>query len=245
MSFIFVIKKHTKLSALLALLESVYFVLKKRKILPITHFFSWVIGLLVICNFCAFAQISPKLSVLEIDKQVKTFLDPVKGLNNDIRAGLLKIEQTCNIIAKSKLDETKKLALTSSDIQTVVMRSEISSAKQITVDQNDALTKYIQEARIKLAPQSKSCEGLTAFLKTSEACSNYKAANESINRINDASVYYYGEALGRFSSYESAYELEQRGCTRPGFSFRLWAAEQIHLMPVMKTSAQTLGDLRK
>ena len=221
------------------------YIVKKQKLQLITYWISWVIGLLLLGNLSAFAQISLKLSVLEIDKQVKSFLDPVKGLNNDIRAGLLKIEQTCNIIAKSKLDETKKLALTSSDTQTVVMRSEISSAKQITVDQNDALTKYIQEARIKLAPQSKSCEGLTAFLKTSDACSNYKAANEVINRINDASVYYYGEALGRFSSYESAYELEQKGCTRPGFSYRLWAAEQTHLMPIMKTSAQTLGDLLK
>ena len=221
------------------------YMVKKQKLQLITYWISWVIGLLLLGNLSAFAQISPKLSVLEIDKQVKSFLDPVKGLNNDIRAGLLKIEQTCNIIAKSKLDETKKLALTSSDTQTVVMRSEISSAKQITVDQNDALTKYIQEARIKLAPQNKSCEGLTAFLITSDACSNYKAANEAINRINDASVYYYGEALGRFSSYESAYELEQKGCTRPGFSYRLWAAEQTHLMPIMKTSAQTLGDLLK
>jgi len=221
------------------------YMVKKQKLQLITYWISWVIGLLLLGNLSAFAQISPKLSVLEIDKQVKSFLDPVKGLNNDIRAGLLKIEQTCNIIAKSKLDETKKLALTSSDTQTVVMRSEISSAKQITVDQNDALTKYIQEARIKLAPQNKSCEGLTAFLITSDACSNYKATNEAINRINDASVYYYGEALGRFSSYESAYELEQKGCTRPGFSYRLWAAEQTHLMPIMKTSAQTLGDLLK
>jgi hypothetical protein len=213
----------------------------KQSLLP--KLFSWVIGLLLIGNFSAFAQISSKLSVLEIDKQVKTFLDPVKGLNNDIRAGLLKIEQTCSVIAKSKLDETKKLALSSPDPQTVAMRSEISSAKQITVDQNDALTKYIQEARIKLAPQSKSCEGLTALIKTSDACSNYKAATEAINHINDAGVYYYGEALGRFSSYESAYELEQKGCTRPGFSYRLWAAEQTHLMPVMKTSAQTLSEL--
>ena len=199
----------------------------------------------MIGNLSAFGQISPKLGVLEIDKQVKTFLDPVKGLNNDIRSGLQKIEQTCNIIAKSKLEETKKLALTASDAQTVAMRAEISSAKQITVDQNDALTKYIQEARIKLAPQSKSCDGLTALIRTSDACSNYKAANEVINRINDAGVYYYGEALGRYSSYESAYELEQKGCTRPGFSYRLWAAEQTHLMPVMKTSAQTLSELLK
>jgi hypothetical protein len=218
---------------------------KKTSRSQLTNLFSWVIGLFLIGNLSAFGQISPKLGVLEIDKQVKTFLDPVKGLNNDIRSGLQKIEQTCNIIAKSKLEETKKLALTASDAQTVAMRAEISSAKQITVDQNDALTKYIQEARIKLAPQSKSCDGLTALIRTSDACSNYKAANEVINRINDAGVYYYGEALGRYSSYESAYELEQKGCTRPGFSYRLWAAEQTHLMPVMKTSAQTLSELLK
>lgn len=207
------------------------------------NYISWLLTLVLVGNLSAFAQNFPKLSVLEIDKQVKTFLDPVKGLNNDIRAGLQKIEQTCNIIAKSKLDETKKLAPTLAEPQTIAMRSEISSAKQITVDQNDALTKYIQEARIKLAPQSKSCEGLTALIKVSEACSNYKAATEAINHLSDAGVYYYGEALGRFSSYESAFELEQKGCTRPGFSYRLWAAEQTHLMPVMKTSAQTLSDL--
>ena len=206
------------------------------------NYISWLLTLVLVGNLSAFAQNFPKLSVLEIDKQVKTFLDPVKGLNNDIRAGLQKIEQTCNIIAKSKLDESKRLALSSPDPQSLVMRSEISSAKQIAVDQNDALTKYIQEARIKLAPQSKSCEGLTALIKVNEACSNYKAATEAINHVSDAGVYYYGEALGRFSSYESAFELEQKGCTRPGFSYRLWAAEQTHLMPVMKTSAQTLSD---
>ena len=209
------------------------------------NYISKLLTLILVGNLCAFAQNFPILSVLEIDKQVKTFLDPVKGLNNDIRAGLQKIEQTCNTISKSKLDESKRLALSAPDPQSVAMRSEISSAKQIAVDQNDALSKYIQEARIRLAPQSKSCEGLTALIRSSEECSRYKGATEAINHINDAGVYYYGEALGRFSSYESAFELEQKGCTRPGFSYRLWAAEQTHLMPIMKTSAQTLSELLK
>lgn len=216
---------------------------KRTEIYLIALHWSWVFGLLFLVCTCAFAQISPKLSVSEIDKQVKLFLDPVKGLNSEIRTGLQKIEQTCNIIAKSKLDETKKLASNSSDPQSGAMRSEIFSAKQLAMDQNEALNRYILETRFKLAPQSKSCEGIASLLKTSDACLSYRANNEAVNHVADAGAYYYGEALGRLSSYESAYELEQKGCTRPGFSNRLWAAEQMHLLPTMKTSAQTLFEL--
>lgn len=245
MTIIFLIKKYTKINVLHAEVSIFSYMIKKPTIRPITLRDSWVFGLLFSAFLGAFAQISPKLSVLEIDKQVKIFLDPVKGLNTEIRSGLQKIEQTCNIIAKSKLDASKKIVLNSPDPQSVAMRSEISSARQITMDQNDALNKLIQETRIKLAPLSKSCEGLTSLLKTSDACMNYKASNEALNHITDAGVYYYGEALSRLSSYESAYDLEQKGCTRPGFSYRLWAAEQTHLMPSMKTSAQSLGELLK
>lgn len=216
--------------------------IKKTKNPLLPKHFIWVF---IFFFFGTSAQVFPKLSVLEIDKQIKTLIDPVRGLNNDIRAGLQKIEQTCNIIAKSKLDETKRTALTNADPQTAVLRSEINSAKQITVDQSDAITKYVQESRIKLASQSKSCDGLGSLLKTSEACNNYKMASEALNHVNDAAVYYYGEALARFSSYESAYELEQKGCTRAGFSSRLWAAEQTHLMPAMRNSSQTLVELLK
>lgn len=217
----------------------------KHKITTATQFLTKLVGLFVLTYSLVFAQVSPKLSVLEIDKQIKNLLDPVKGLNNEIRSGLQKIEQTCNIIAKSKLEETKKQALSFSDPQTIAMRSEISSAKQITIDQNEFLSKYLQEARIKVAPLAKTCDGITAIIKTSDSCATYKTVNEAINHVNDAAIYYYGEALARFSSYETAYDLEQKGCTRPGFSSRLWSAEQIHLMPTMKTSAQSLLELLK
>lgn len=213
--------------------------IKNTKSNVITYYFSWLIYLSAFFSWGAFGQISHKLSVLEIDKQVKTLIEPVKGLNIEIRAGLLKIEETCNIIAKNKLEETQKLASSSMDQQMIAMRSEISSAKQITIDQSDAITKFLQETRIKIAPQSKSCDGLIAQIKTSEACNNYKNANEAINRVSDAALYYYAEALARYSSYESAFALEQKGCTRPGFSYRLWNAEQTHLIPTMRTSAQS------
>lgn len=184
---------------------------KKIKIPLIPRLNSWVFFLFITVCLSANAQIYPKLSVLEIDRQVKTLIDPIKGLNNDMRAGLIKIEQTCNIIAKSKLDESKRSAFSNPDPQTAVMRAEINAAKQTTLDQSETVTKYVQETRIKLASQSRACDGLSSLLKTSDACNAYKTASEALNHVNDAAVYYYGEALARLGSYESAFELEQKG----------------------------------
>ncbi|NDC60476.1 MAG: hypothetical protein EBZ60_00375 [Betaproteobacteria bacterium] len=183
--------------------------------------------------------ISPALQ--NAQDKIKVIIEPVKGLNGEIRTGLQKIEQTCAIISKSKINESKQTIANSPETKFQVFKSEINQAKKWVADQNQQMQNKLEFARGKLAAQASSCESIKS--NPSPACQDYKVNLEIWTKLSDASAYYYAEASARLISYEKANELEAGGCTRPGFSIRMWNAEQEHLIPTLKNSSQLFVDI--
>lgn len=180
-------------------------------------------------------------TVQNAQEKIKLIIEPVRGLNAELRTGLQKIEQTCSIVSKNKINESKQLIANNIEGKPTVFKTELNSAKQVAYDQNLQMQKRMESTRIKLSSLASNCEDPKSA--GTQVCKDFRVNNEIFGKVAEASAYYYAEAIARMASYEKAYELENNGCTRVGFSTRLWSAEQEHLMPTLKNSVQLFGDL--
>lgn len=175
-----------------------------------------------------------------LQAKIKAFLEPEAGLNNEIRAGLARLEQTCTFTNKSKTATPGPLFSKSA-----LVAKEIAAARVTTNEQQAIADKAIAEFRSTHALNMNACAALPTVLRVGEQCVRYQTDTETAQAVSQASQTYYGETLARFKSYEAAVELEAKGCTRPDFAHKLWVAEQVHIVPKLKTSGQLLSDLLK
>jgi len=186
------------------------------------------------------AQTAPTSTNPVLQNKVKAFLEPEAGLNSEIRAGLARLEQTCTFTNKSKTNTPGPLLSKSATVP-----KEVAAARLLANEQQAIADKTIAEYRGTRALNMSPCSALPALLRVTEQCTRYQADTETAKAVSNASQTYFGETLARFKSYEAAVELEAKGCTRPDFAYKLWAAEQAHIVPKLKSSGQQLSDLLK
>lgn len=188
----------------------------------------------------AHAQTAPNSTDTQLQSKVKAFLEPEAGLNNDIRAGLARLEQTCTFTNKTKSNTPNALFSKSA-----MVPKELAAARVMASEQQAIVDKAIGEFRSMRGLNTNACSALPPLLRVTEQCSRYQADIQTAQAVSQATQAYFGETLARFKSYEAAVELEAKGCTRPDFAHKLWAAEQAHIVPKLKTSGQQLSDLLK
>lgn len=188
----------------------------------------------------AYAQTATSNSNVTLQSKVKAFLEPEAGLNNEIRAGLARLEQTCTYTNKTKSVTPSALVGKSA-----LVPKELAAARIAAIEQQAIADKAIAEFRSTRSLNTNSCSALPSFLRVTEQCARYQADTQTAQTVSNASQAYFDETLARFKSYEAAVELEARGCTRPDFAHKLWAAEQAHIVPKLLTSGQQLSDLLK
>lgn len=184
--------------------------------------------------------IANKPANLVLQDKLRLFLEPERGLNNEIRAGLARLEQTCTFTNPSKSAVTNFSHSKSAQIP-----KEIEQARKLAIEQQAIADKAIAEFRSANALNTNACAALPSLLRVTDACVRYQKQNELVQTVSQTSQSYFAEALARFKSYEAAVELEAKGCTRPEFAFKLWGAEQTHIVPKLLTSGQQLSDLLK
>jgi len=207
-----------------------------------TRFTAWaVLTFLALSMPLAWAEGSAVANGPQIQEKIKLLLEPVRGLNSELEVGLQKIEQTCAIISKSKLNETQLLLAGSEQVNQQKLALDLSSAKEILIDLRRQVQIHVGLKKDYLAATEKKCAVASAL--NTDICKTQKSQTEILNKVAEASDYYYQEAFKRIKTYEKSQELENQGCTRPGFSSRLWMSEKTHLMPTLKTSAETFMGL--
>jgi hypothetical protein len=181
-----------------------------------------------------------KTANLGLTEKIKLFLEPERGLNNEIRAGLARLEQTCTFTNPSKTAAAQFSTSKSAQIP-----KEIDLARKLANEQQAQADKAIAEYRTVNALNANACAVVPPLLRVTDACARFQKQTDIAQAVTQASQAYVGETLARFNSYESAVELEAKGCTRPEFAHKLWVAEQVHIVPKLKTSGQQLSDLLK
>ena len=208
--------------------------------MTVLSIFQCVFLALCIHTGVAHAQTAPNSTDTQLQSKVKAFLEPEAGLNNDIRAGLARLEQTCTFTNKTKSNTPNALFSKSA-----LVPKELATARVMAIEQQAIVDKAIAEFRSMHGLNTNACSALPALLRVTDQCSRYQADMQTAQAVAQASQAYFGETLARFKSYEAAVELEAKGCTRPDFAHKLWAAEQAHIVPKLKTSGQQLSDLLK
>jgi hypothetical protein len=181
-----------------------------------------------------------KSANLGLQEKIKLFLEPERGLNNEIRAGLDRLEQTCTFTNPSKTAATQF-----SNSKSAQISKEIEQARKLANDQQSQADIAIAEFRAANALNANPCSVVPPLLRLTDACVRFQKLTDTARVVSQASQSYFGETLARFKSYEAAAELEAKGCTRPEFAYKLWVAEQVHIVPKLKTSGQQLSDLLK
>jgi hypothetical protein len=175
-----------------------------------------------------------------LQDKIKLFLEPERGLNTEIRAGLARLEQTCTFT-----NPAKSAATQFSNSKSAQIPKEIEQARKMAMEQQATVDKAMAEFRTVHALNANACSAVPSLLRVTDACARYQKQTEIVQAVNQASQTYFGETLARFKSYEAAVDLEAKGCTRPEFAYKLWAAEQVHIVPKLKTSGQQLSDWLK
>ncbi len=176
----------------------------------------------------------------QLQDKIKSFLEPERGLNNEIRAGLTRLEQTCAYTVNPK-----PATPPASSAKNSAVVKEIEEARKLANEQQALADKAIAEFRSAQALNTNSCAVLPTMLRVTEQCTRYQKNVEIAQAVSRASQDYFAETLARFKSYEAAVELEAKGCTRPDFARKLWAAEQAYIVPKLKSSGQHVADLLK
>jgi hypothetical protein len=197
---------------------------------------------LLLCLYqnVAYATTPTSYDKVFLQNKVKGFLEPEAGLNNEIRAGLVRLEQICTFTNKGNPATTGSLTNKSA-----LVPKELDSVRAVVSEQKAIADKAIAEYRALNNLNNNSCAALPEKLRISEQCARYQAASERVQIVSQATKVYFDETLARFNSYGAAVDLEAKGCTRPDFAHKLWMAEQIHIVPKLKTSGQLLSDLLK
>ena len=175
-----------------------------------------------------------------LQNKIKAFLEPETGLNNEIRAGLARLEQTCAFTNKNKPTAPGPLFSKSAAIP-----KEIEQARALAFEQQAITDKAVAEFRSTRALNVNACAAIPSVLRITEQCGRYQTNSETAQAVSQASQLYFSETFARFKSYEAAVDLEAKGCTRPDFAHKLWMAEQVHIVPKLKTAGQQLSDLLK
>jgi len=202
----------------------------------------WALG--VTCALSipgAWAQGSAVAKAPQVQEKIKSLLEPVRGLNSELQMGLQRIERTCAIIASNKLNESRQNLTSADQVNQQKLSDDLATAKETLVDLRRQVKTHIGLRQQALTISNLKCDA--AMLNASDACKRQRAQSENLTTVADASDYYYQEVFERLRSYEKSQDSEAKGCTRPGFTLRLWTADKTHLMPAFTTSAQTFMGL--
>ena len=177
--------------------------------------------------------------ITTIQAKITEFLEPEQGLNTEIRTGLLKIEQICLTIKKNSVP-TPGLDKKSQSLPTLIAQS-----KELLNSQKTNLQSSIEafKTAYHLSNAENSCEKLPKVLRVSNQCRTYQTNLDSLDLVSKTSQSYYSEVGDRYQSYEYALQLEERGCARPQFAYRLWQAEFEHMVPRLANSSQFFTSL--
>lgn len=202
----------------------------------LTFKISLVLGLLFFQNI---SQATQSTAAPNVKSLAKSFLEPEAGLNTEIRAALSRLEVTCQYLKEG----SRAPSVTQSGSSNLL--KEIESAKKLAIEQRSVAEKSLDGFQESRQLNTSSCAALPNVLRLSDQCKQYQIDIDKWQVVKSTTTAYFDETLARFGSYEAAIKLEGRGCTRPGFSNKLWAAEQEHIVPKLKNSGRTLSEMLK
>lgn len=200
--------------------------------------------------------ISPIQKSQDAAAELRKFTDPEIQLAREISTSLSELERYCS-----------KAGGTSTPSNSATPNSTERSSRLVDNAQSKSPSDVprliaIDSAMLEVSIQAASLEadmrryriargldqpGLCALLPESwrlnAQCNAYNMDQQRLRLVQAESSRYYKTVEYKYKIYKLTQDLELRGCTRPGFTFRLWQADQRYLQPRLKMSASWFGQV--
>jgi hypothetical protein len=168
------------------------------------------------------------LSLEAFRQRITNRLQPATQATRELQSGYQKLNRVCAI------GKSPPPALTPSLPQmsglTARARSQLNST-ELALQQ--VLADFTQNSRL---TRLSACRYVPSFVPLSFTCEGFRQDSARLDTAKEAIQKLVGEAHQRLDLYEQFAQLELQGCTRPGFSWRLWETEQVYLWPTVTDS---------
>lgn len=169
-----------------------------------------------------------QLSLSDLRKRLDTQVQPPSQATKELQNGYQKLNRVCTL-GKSPSPPPMASLLDLSgetDKARLQLRGVELALQQVLKD-------YAQNSRI---TRLSACRYVPSFVPLSFTCEGFREDRARLDLATQTVQKLVSEANQRLDLYEQIGQLELRGCTRPGFSLKLWETEQSYLWPTLVDS---------
>jgi hypothetical protein len=179
------------------------------------------------------ASSSPAVSLRETRNLLDTYLKPSSQATRELQSGLQRLGRVCELGKPAPQGHERSL---------IELKSQVKSAHVelmgVELNLQQVLNAYTQNSRI---TRLQACRYVPTFVPLSFTCEGFRQDSARLAVAEKSSLLLVNEARQRLDFYDQLMSLEIRGCTRTGFTMKLWETEQTYLWPTLTGFPGFLG----
>lgn len=179
------------------------------------------------------ASSSPAVSLRETRNLLDTYLKPSSQATRELQSGLQRLSRVCEMGKPAPQGHERSL---------IDLKSQLKSAHVelmgVELNLQQVLNAYTQNSRI---TRLQACRYVPTFVPLSFTCEGFRQDSARLAVAEKSSLQLVNEARQRLDFYDQLMSLEIRGCTRTGFTMKLWETEQTYLWPTLTGFPGFLG----
>jgi hypothetical protein len=183
------------------------------------------------------APSSSLASLRETRNLLDTYLKPSVQATRELQSGLLRLSRVCEM--GRPVPQGLERSLT--DLRSQVKTAQID-LMGVELNLQQVLNAYTQNSRI---TRLQACRYVPTFVPLSFTCEGFRQDSTRLVMAESSTRQLVNEARQRLDFYEQLMNLESRGCTRTGFTMKLWETEQTYLWPTLIGFQSLLGTVLK
>lgn len=164
-----------------------------------------------------------------VREKLGQWVQPFDKATQALHIGFWKLKRVCDYGLHESAAPTLTPAQAEADSKLISARAhdELGAVKRSLDHLADD---YRQNSRVS---KHAACKYLPALPLLSAACQGFQEDSERLAVADQAAKRLVTQAQERLSLYAQYGELERQGCTRAGFTMKLWANEEKYLWPLL------------
>lgn len=154
------------------------------------------------------------------------YIAPADNVLQDLKAGLRKLQRLCSVADVKRMPENTANAEASQKLQTQWALATITLTR-VRQQTSEVFAGFERDSRMRT---NQACQLAPSWLP---GCGGYLEDQKLLEAASLAANRLFEEAAQRLEFYSKYAELESTGCTRKGFTQRLWQTEERYLWPLV------------
>jgi hypothetical protein len=179
------------------------------------------------------APSSSQATLRETRNLLDSYLKPSVQATRELQSGLQRLSRVCEMGKPAPQGHERSL---------IDLKSQVKSAHVelmgVELNLQQVLNAYTQNSRI---TRLQACRYVPTFVPLSFTCEGFRQDTNRLVMAENSTRQLVNEARQRLDFYDQLMSLESRGCTRAGFTMKLWETEQTYLWPTLTGFPGFLG----